>query len=266
VLDLHADCTKCLALCCVSLTLARSADFAIDKAAGTPCPNLTDSLRCGIHASLRGDGFPGCTTYDCFGAGQRITQVTFGGVDWRTDSTRAREVFDAFGVLRQLHELLFYLRDALSRECSAPVRVRLTALQASVDAVAASDALSGVDVDTIRGEVGAALAEISAEVRSEHRGRELVRADLVGRSFAALDLRGSHFRGALLIGADFSGANLRLVDLLGADLRDADLRGADLSTALFVTQQQVNGAKGDARTTLPAALAVPAHWLVDVQP
>ncbi|MDR3081083.1 MAG: pentapeptide repeat-containing protein, partial [Streptomyces sp.] len=38
--DLRADCSSCFALCCVALPFAASADFAIDKAAGTPCPNL----------------------------------------------------------------------------------------------------------------------------------------------------------------------------------------------------------------------------------
>ena len=52
------------------------------------------------------------------------------------------------------------------------------------------------------------------------------------------------------------------VDLLGADLRDADLRGCDLSTALFLTQPQVNSARGDASTRLPTGLARPGHWQV----
>jgi uncharacterized protein YjbI with pentapeptide repeats len=50
------------------------------------------------------------------------------------------------------------------------------------------------------------------------------------------------------------------VDLLGADLRDTDLRGCDLSTALFLTQPQVNGALGDPATTLPEGLSRPARW------
>ena len=74
------------------------------------------------------------------------------------------------------------------------------------------------------------------------------------------DHRGWSFRGALLIGADLRGADLRDADLLGADLRDTDLRGGDLSTALFLTQPQVNGAVGDPATTLPEGLSRPARW------
>lgn len=54
------------------------------------------------------------------------------------------------------------------------------------------------------------------------------------------------------------GADLTAVDLLGADLRDAQSQGADLERALFLTQQQVNAARKDPATRLPAALAQPS--------
>ena len=77
---LRADCSRCAGLCCVAPAFAASADFAIDKPAGTPCPNLRDDFRCGIHAAAAASaGFPGCEVFDCFGAGQQLTQVTFGG-------------------------------------------------------------------------------------------------------------------------------------------------------------------------------------------
>ena len=104
--DLRADCTRCAGLCCVALPFAASADFAFDKPAGTECPNLLDDFRCGIHQSLRERGFAGCTAYDCFGAGQQVTQVTFAGHNWRTTPGRAQQMFAVFPVMRQLHELL----------------------------------------------------------------------------------------------------------------------------------------------------------------
>jgi len=244
----------------VGLTLTQSADFALDKPAGQPCPNLAADLRCSIHSRLRTSGFRGCTTYDCFGAGQRISQVTFGGRDWRTHPETAEAMFESFGVMRQLHELLFYLRDALSRTETASLRVQLVGLQTAVESVADRPQLGGVDVDAIRAEVGAVLGEVSALVRDGLRGRELARADLIGKDLAGADLQGAHLRGALLIGADLQGADLRLADVLGADLRDANLRAADLSDALFVTQQQVNAVRGDASTQLPTSVQRPSHW------
>src|SRR5882757_1510351 len=113
-LDLEADCGECFGLCCVALPFTRSADFAIDKDAGKPCPNLRTDSRCGIHTELRQKGFTGCTVYDCFGAGQKVSQIIFGGRDWREGpSERARQMFDVFPVVRQLHELLRYLEEAL---------------------------------------------------------------------------------------------------------------------------------------------------------
>ncbi len=110
--DLRADCSRCAGLCCVAPAFARSSDFALDKPAGTPCPHLDATFRCGIHTRLRERGFPGCTVFDCLGAGQQVVQVTFGGRDWRREPELARPMFAAFGVMRALHELLFLLDEA----------------------------------------------------------------------------------------------------------------------------------------------------------
>jgi len=104
-LELRPDCEACCGLCCVAPTFVASRDFAIDKDAGKPCPNLTAEFRCGIHDRLRAEGFPGCVAYDCFGAGQKVTQVTFGGGDWRQSPQIAAQMFEVFGVMRQLHAL-----------------------------------------------------------------------------------------------------------------------------------------------------------------
>src|SRR6185437_7197530 len=49
-LELRADCGRCFGLCCVAPAFVRSADFAIDKPAGQPCPNLaTTSFDCSLH-------------------------------------------------------------------------------------------------------------------------------------------------------------------------------------------------------------------------
>ena len=90
VLELAADCSRCAGLCCVALPFGRSADFPVDKAAGDPCEHLRRDFRCGIHDRLREEGYRGCTVFDCFGAGQQVTQVTFGGKDWRSGEASAR--------------------------------------------------------------------------------------------------------------------------------------------------------------------------------
>ena len=257
---LRADCARCTALCCVGPPFARSADFAIDKPAGQPCPNLLPDLRCGIHDALRDKGFPGCVVFDCFGAGQQLVQVTFAGHDWRTEPEVAPQVFAALPVMRQLHELLWHLTEAATLT-SGPLRDEAGQLLESTGELTRSAPadLLALDVADLRQRVGGLLERVSAAVRPagspDRRGADLAGADLRGT-----DLHGATLRGALLIGADLQGADLRQADLLGTDLRGSDLRGADLTGALFLTQPQLEAARGDAATTVPASLERPAHW------
>ena len=102
-MELRADCARCAGLCCVAPAFAASADFGLDKPAGQPCPHLQPDSRCRIHDRLRRQGFAGCTVYDCFGAGQQVIQVTYGGQDWRQAPAVADQMFQVFAIMRQLH-------------------------------------------------------------------------------------------------------------------------------------------------------------------
>lgn len=262
--DLRADCARCFGLCCVVPAFSASAEFALDKAAGQPCPNLRSDFRCGIHDRLRRDGFAGCAAYDCFGAGQKVAQTTFGGRDWRSAPDSARQMFAAFTVMRQLHQLLYYLTEALRLPPARPLHADLRAAVQEVERLTllAPDALVALDVPGVRRDVNGLLVSASERVRAtargpraDHRGADLVGADLRGA-----DLTGANLRGAGLVGADLSGADLRGADLTGADLRGADLRGADLTGSLFLTQSQVDAASGNRGTRLPRPLRRPGHW------
>ncbi|GAA1406081.1 pentapeptide repeat-containing protein [Kitasatospora putterlickiae] len=262
-LNLVSDCGSCFGLCCVALPFAAGTDFAVNKAAGSPCRNLRTDFTCGIHERLRDSGFPGCTVYDCFGAGQHVSQVTFGGRGWREAPEDAGTMFEVFPVVRQLHELLWYLTEALTFEPARPVHGELRRALEETGRLAGGtpEEILAVDVPAHRQAVAELLLKASELVRAavprrrEHRG-----ADLFGARLRGADLRGANLRGALLVAADLSGADLRLADLVGADLRDANLAGADLTEALFLTQAQLNAARGDAATRLPAALTRPTHW------
>lgn len=256
--DLRADCGRCFALCCVAPAFAVSADFAIDKPAGQACPNLGTDFRCTIHDHLRPQGFPGCTVYDCFGAGQKVAQVTFAGRDWRGHPELAKRMFAAFAVMRHLHELMWYLGEAQALAPSDAVEAALEEIAELT--LREPDDLLLVDVDVHRAAVNVLLRQTSDQIRAGTRGPMLRGADLIGRDLSGRDLRGANLRGAYLIGGNLTGADLRLADLIGADLRSATLAGADLSTAIFLTQSQLDAATGDARTALPAALTRPTHW------
>jgi hypothetical protein len=262
--DLTADCSRCTGLCCVVPAFAASADFAIDKPAGTPCLHLLADDRCGIHDRLRDRGFPGCVVFDCFGAGQRVTQGTFGGRDRRGDPATARGMAAVFPVMRQLTELLWHLTEARTLVPPGPLRAAVTAALTHIEQLTggSADQLAALDGAAHRREVGELLGRVSAAARADvpRRARDRRGADLMGAALRGADLRGASLRGAYLIGADLRGADLRRADLLGADLRAADLGGADLTGAIFLTQPQLTAAAGDATTLLPAALARPAHW------
>jgi hypothetical protein len=243
--ELRADCANCVGLCCIALTFTKSADFALDKPAGEPCPNLGDDFRCTIHKDLRSKGFQGCTVYDCFGAGQAIT----------SRGQSAPEMFAALPILRQLHELLWYLDQVLEYDEAAREAI------AHLEDVSRTPDLTTVDVNAERAAVNELLLKTSQRVRGKQsKKKERRGADLIGARLRGADLAKANLRGAYLIGADLREADLRQADLIGADLRDTDLRGADLRGALFLTQSQINAARGDHSTRLPDAVTRPAHW------
>ncbi|WP_431681453.1 pentapeptide repeat-containing protein [Kitasatospora sp. KL5] len=262
--DLRSDCSRCFGLCCVALPFAASADFAANKDAGTPCGNLKADFRCGIHTQLRDRGYRGCTVFECFGAGQKVSQITFGGDDWRQHPGSARQMFAVFPVVRQLQELLHYLAEGLTLPAARPVHPELRRAFDRTErlSLGSAEELTALDVPALRHEVNTLLLRVGELVRAgvpgrtrNHRG-----ADLIGARLKGANLRGANLRGAYLIAADLSRADLRSADLIGADLRDADLCGADLTGAIFLTQSQLNAARGDAATRLPAGLDRPAHW------
>jgi hypothetical protein len=166
---LKPDCERCCGLCCVAPAFARSPDFAIDKRPGEPCPNLTRDFRCGIHDRLRAEGFRGCVAYDCFGAGQKVTQITFNGRNWRESPQIATQMFEVFGVMRQLHALLVYLSQALTLGPAGPLygelRRKLEELEAS--SRESADALLRLDVASHRREVNDLLLRVSDLVRAQ---------------------------------------------------------------------------------------------------
>ena len=261
-LELVADCSSCFGLCCVALAFERSSDFPVDKDAGDPCVNLDDAFGCSIHPRLRDTGYRGCTVYDCLGAGQQVSQVTFGGVSWRDEPGTSAAMFAALPVMRQLHEMLWYLVEALDRPATAELQEDLTAMIAATRDLTTSDpdALSALDLPAHRSRVAPLLQQASRLVRAGLGGPDHAGAHLFGAELRGADLRGADLRGALLIAADLREADLRTADLIGADLRDVRLDGADLTGCLNLVQSQVSSARGDAATRIPPALERPAHW------
>lgn len=268
----QADCANCFGLCCVALAFASSPDFPVDKAGGVACRNLQDDFRCGIHQNLRLSGYSGCTVFDCLGAGQKVSQLTFGGISWRDNPESSRTMFQLLPVMQQLQEMLLYLTQAIRRCDELELQNMLLKSRQVVDILtsATAEKLLAVDLPAYRQDIDRLLKQVSEEVRLESgrfnkrhnrkKGPNYQGADLMGAKFQGRDLKGATFRGAYLIGADFKNADMRNSDFIGADLRDADLSGADLSGSIYLTQMQLNSAKGNNHSIVPSLLLKPAHW------
>lgn len=112
--SLTADCSNCFGLCCTALTITASSDFPMNKPAGIPCMNLQADYRCQIHSQLRENGFKGCTVYDCLGAGQIVSQVTFNGQSWLDNPEISQKMFQVFPVMEQIHEMIAYTTEAMT--------------------------------------------------------------------------------------------------------------------------------------------------------
>ncbi|WP_308213780.1 pentapeptide repeat-containing protein [Rhodococcus tibetensis] len=225
---------------------------------------MSSDFRCAIHSSLRQKGYPGCTVYDCFGAGQHVSQETFGGRDWRKAPDSTSQMFSVFPIMRQLHEILWYLTECLTLTSAREVHDAVRTARGDVQRLTqgSPESILELDVPAIRADVNVLLLRTSALVRSGFAGKKKNRrgADLIGAKLRRADLRGANLRGAYLIGADLRETDLREADLIGADFRGADLRGADLTTSIFLTQFQVNAANGDTSTQLPKTLSRPGAW------
>lgn len=262
---LKPDCENCFGLCCVALPYAKSADFAFDKDSGTPCRNLKPNFQCSIHKDLRNKGFRGCAAYECFGAGQKVSQVIYEGNDWRNDAEQAKEMFNVFPIVQQLHEMLWYLHEALNTEASKPIHQQLHVMYEETELLTkqSPENILNINVHEHRSKVNELLLRTSELVRAKTLNKKFkkkIQYDLIGAKLKGADLKGASLRGVLLIAADLRDADLRMTDLIGADFRDADLSGANLTGSIFLTQAQVNAAKGDRNTKLPPSLKSPDHW------
>ncbi|MDF2821298.1 MAG: pentapeptide repeat-containing protein [Clostridiales bacterium] len=274
--SLRVDCQKCFGYCCVALYFTASDGFPTNKDAGKPCINLKNDFSCAIHQNLRKNGLKGCTSYECFGAGQKVAQVTYGGQDWRQDADTSDKMFEVFLVMRQLHEMLWYLSEAMTLHLGQPIQDELSNKASEIYRLSLLDAdnLMAIDLTKLRDIVNTLLHKTSEIVRKkaqndhkkiskQQQKTDKRRIDYIGTDLRKMNLVGADLRGALLIASDLRGVDLKGADLIGADLRDADIRSANLADSIFVTQAQINTAKGDSNTKLPKLIRRPVYWDVE---
>jgi uncharacterized protein YjbI with pentapeptide repeats len=271
--ELQPDCEKCFGLCCVALYFSSMDGFPVNKDAGKPCINLKGDFKCKVHEDLNKKGLKGCIAYDCIGAGQKVAQVTYSGHDWKENLESSKQMFDVFIIMKQFHEMLWYLNEAVRLQYNSSINKdkliekideieNLTHLEA--------ESIINLDLTSIRVGVNSLLLQTSEFLRKKVnndknslKGKKAIGGglNLMGADLRKKDLRGANLSGAFLIASNLRGVDLSWADLIGSDLRDADLSGANLINSIFLTQAQINSAKGDVNTRLPKSLIKPDHWL-----
>ncbi|MDF2543368.1 MAG: pentapeptide repeat-containing protein [Herbinix sp.] len=260
--ELKIDCSKCSGLCCTALYFSKLDGFPEDKEAGKPCVNLQSDFRCKIHAELPRRKMKGCLGYDCFGAGQKVTQTIYPHTTWSTENN-PQQIFEVFLIVFQLHQILYYLAEAKTilpaRNLWYDIEVLITENK-SICSAPTKDILT-TDINDYRKRANECLKKVSNLVKLNYSlDKKEHEKNYMGKAFKGKNFHGADFTMTLLIAAKFNGCNFNGANFLGADTRDTDFSDADLSEAVYLTQGQVNSARGNSATKLPINLTHPITW------
>jgi hypothetical protein len=153
--NFRADCDRCCGLCCVVPDLLAVQGFRVDKPAETPCAHLNELHRCSIHGTRQVQGYTACGGFDCYGAGQWVTQSLFKGAHWTDSPDVARQMFAAyrywvprFEAAALLEAALPHVRDDARDTLMAAMRA-LTCVEAAGDLRAVGQAPGQLRLQTL---------------------------------------------------------------------------------------------------------------------
>lgn len=259
------NCSKCCGLCCTALWFSKSDGFPEDKSAGVPCKNLQSDHRCKIYSKLSKQKLKGCMGYDCFGAGQQVISILGKCPDWKSISSQEAEmIFQSYLTVLQIHQVLWYLTESstLRLDGKEKENIRVQLIEGKRMAAQPLEALQKLDVEDFRVRSNKILKNVCSGVRTKlcpGKKADPVK-NYMGKNMMKKNLSGKDFNMALLIAADLEGADLYGASFLGADMRDINIKNTDLSQCLFLTQMQINTAKGNQATKLPPYLHKPDTW------
>jgi len=96
------------------------------------------------------------------------------------------------------------------------------------------------------------LSLVTAD-RARFHGANMSLTNFFGARLSGADLTETNLEGATFVGAYLGGARFN-----GAVLTGANFSGAEMADAVGLTQAQLSSACGDASTTLPAGMTIPA--------
>ncbi|MFQ8705614.1 MAG: pentapeptide repeat-containing protein [Thomasclavelia sp.] len=258
ILQLKTNCSQCSGLCCTALFFFKIDGFPKDKKAGQPCHNLLNDFRCKIHTQLKEKKLKGCIGYDCFGAGQYVTQYIYQGQTYKDLPNQANEIFDVFIIVFQLFQIRYYLLEVLTLDISSKRKDEIKNLIIENKKICSYPAfkLANFNIKVYKDEINPILKQICLQIR----GNKKSYSTFLAKNFKGEDMSGLDLSMKLLIAANFNSCKFDNTIFLGADTRDTDFSNADLKKALFLTQGQVNSARGNLNTKLPSHLSYPMSW------
>lgn len=258
ILQLKTNCSQCSGLCCTALFFFKIDGFPKDKKAGQPCHNLLNDFRCKIHTQLEHKHLKGCIGYDCFGAGQHVTQFIYQGQTYQDLPNQKNEIFDIFITVFQLFQIRYYLLQALTIYVTGKQRDEIKKLIIENKKICnyPSFKLQEFNIKAYKDEINPILKQICLQIR----GNKKSYSTFLAKNFKGEDMSGLDLSMKLLIAANFNSCKFDNTIFLGADTRDTDFSNADLKKALFLTQGQVNSARGNLNTKLPSHLSYPITW------
>jgi hypothetical protein len=261
--QLKVECSKCSALCCTALFFSKTDGFPESKKAGKPCTKLENNYRCKIHHELEKHNMKGCMGYDCFGAGQHVTQGIYKGETWQTSQEKSKEIFDVFVIVFQLYQIRYFLEEAKIITQAKELWIDIQNLIDENEALCNSTPqnILKIDIDSYRNKINITLKQVCGTIIKCFKNSNNKRlTEFLGRNFKKRDMSGLDLSMKLLIATDFDSCIFEGTVFLGADTRDTDFSNADLRDAVFLTQGQVNSAKGNRNTKLPKHLDYPITW------
>ena len=260
---MKSNCSKCSGLCCTALFFSKADGFPKDKVSGQPCINLLNDYRCKIHPQLEKQKMKGCIGYDCFGAGQQVTQVIYQGQTWRDMPNLATEIFDVFIMVFKLYQIRYYLTEAMLLIPAQPLKNSVQSLIKENIKICQDQPgnILSFDLEQYRHRANHSLKQVCKLLpQSIHSEGKKVPANFLGGNFKGQDMSGADLSAKLLIAANFEKSLFNGTLFLGADTRDTNFKNADLSEAVFLTQGQVNSAQGNRQTKLHYNLDYPVTW------
>lgn len=255
------DCSKCSGLCCTALFFSKMDGFPENKVAGKPCIKLKNDYYCKIHNELEKRNMRGCIGYDYFGAGQHVTQAIYKGETWKTSKENAQEIFDVFIIVFQLYQIRYFLEESLLVSSAKDLGGNIQKLINENENIcnATPQSIINFDIEGYRNRVNIILKQVSASIQKGFKNNNKP-TDFLGRSFKKRDMSGIDLSMKLLIATNFDSCRFDGTIFLGADTRDTNFSNANLREAVFLTQGQINAAKGNRNTKLPNHLDYPTTW------